>query len=280
VIRVPIASVLLALACVPAAVAQPPTPVQELGAAKPIAEIEVASDPSGYDAWVDNRYVGRTPLRTSVAAGPNLLILARCRPESLYSPPAVDTLLNLAAGETVRVFLRLGVPVTILSRPFGLRVARDGAVVGRTPLSLRIDSLRGAELSLVTSHGAVPVPTDSLLALGTWMWKGVEDAPPPPDGGRSFLRKIGRYAMPGIAAVSIVTGAAVEKSADRSYDRYLRSADPGDIRRAYDQARVRDAWATALWTVGEASLASSILAWILPDHDSRDRRSPGGGGDR
>jgi hypothetical protein len=241
------------------------------------SRIEVASDPSGYDAWLNDHYVGRTPIAATVKPGPNVLVLARSAADSIFSAPAVDTLLDVMEGETLRVQIPLGRPVTILSRPFGVLVERDGVVVGRTPLELRIDAAKPVSLDLVTSRGRVGVPLDSLLATGLWTWRGAEAAFPPPEQEGPHLKKVGRYALPGFAALCIGSGALIERSADHAYDRYLRSGDLREMRRNYDSARRRDTWSTLLWTTGEVSLAASILSWLLPDHD---RLREGGEGDR
>jgi len=233
------------------------------------SRIEVTSDPAGYDAWLNGRYAGRTPIATAAVPGPNVLVLGRAATDSVFSAPAADTLLNVAAGETLRVLISLGRSVTILSRPFGIVVEKDGVPVGRTPLQVRIDPLTPERLELVTLDGRVPVPTDSLLSTGSWMWRGSEPPPPPSQERRSLLMRVGRYALPGFAALCIGTGAVIEKSADRAYDRYQRSADPQVIQRNYDAAHLRDSWSTVLWTAGEISLATSILSWIIPDHDQR-----------
>jgi hypothetical protein len=240
-----------------------------------IGTVTVASDPSGYDAWIENRYVGRTPLITQVDAGPNLLVLARSSVDSIYSPPAADTLLHIQESETLRVFLRLGRPVTILSHPFGLQVKGEGGPLGRTPLLLRITPEQAGSLALVTPLGPIPIPGDSLLASGSWTWEGEGVSSPSHKDGRSLLMRLGRYALPGVAVVAVGAGAISEKRADRAYDRYLGSTDLTEIRRNFNDARTWDDWSTVLWTVGEVSLAASIVAWIIPGYEKNaDDRAP------
>jgi hypothetical protein len=98
---------------------------------------------------------------------------------------------------------------------------------------------------------------------------GAGVAEPAADGPRSTLRRLGRYVAPGLAVGLAASGTLVKDAADRSYDRYRRSADPTKIRRLFDESRRRDTIATALWMGAEACIITSVIAWILPD------RAPG-----
>ena len=102
------------------------------------------------------------------------------------------------------------------------------------------------------------------------------DAPRP---GRSLLRRLGRYASPLLACGLAVGATAAEHAADRSYERYLSTADPSRITKYYGEARSRDELSTALWVSAEVSLATMILAWILPENRGRpcERALPGDG---
>ena len=229
------------------------------------AHIAIRSDPAGLDTWANERYLGRTPTAGDLPGGQTILRLARPS-DSLYSAPVADTLLNLTEGETLAVRLSVGHIVSVRSQPFGLPLLHDGERVGRTPLELRIDARRTGTWKLLTPRGPIHVPTDTLLARGSWTWKGAP-FPAAGAGGRSrpLLRRLGRYMMPALAVSMVAAGVITEDAADRSYGRYLRTAEPREIRRRYDEARRRDAWAAAFWISAEASLASAILSWILPE---------------
>ncbi|MBD3162327.1 MAG: hypothetical protein GF346_08290 [Candidatus Eisenbacteria bacterium] len=229
------------------------------------AELFISSRPSGMATWANDRLLGRTPVWTTLPEGWVVLRLVEGN-DSLYRPPAVDTLLHLAARETLSVHFRVGPRVTVRTEPFGIPLLRDGARIGETPVDLRLSPEGGDRLKLLAPGGPVEVPTDTLRARGSWTWRGeVLRIPSYTPRERPLWRKVGRYVLPGVAAALLAGGILVEDSADRAYDRYRHSVDPEEIERHYDAARTRDNWAAALWVGAEVSLASAVLAWILPE---------------
>jgi hypothetical protein len=247
-------TVLLALACAAPARA---------------ALVRVVSDPAGLDAWAEDRYLGRTPTEVLVSSGRVKLRLA-VPSESIFVAPIADTTVTLSEAETLTVRIVTAKIVSVRSRPFDLPLLRDGMQIGRTPLDFPLDPRRSVRIDLLTPSGRVAVPTDSLLATGSWTWMGGAGVvEPAADGPRSTLRRLGRYVAPGLAVGLAASGTLVKDAADRSYDRYRRSADPTKIRRLFDESRRRDTIATALWMGAEACIITSVIAWILPD------RAPG-----
>jgi len=110
-------------------------------AAAPHAEgatLEVRSDPSGAQVYVDGEYLGRTPLVAGVAPGRHQVEVRLAG----YEPYRVSV--RLGAGERVKVFARL-VPAArkgrldVRSEPEGARVYLDGVYRGRTPLTLELE---------------------------------------------------------------------------------------------------------------------------------------------
>jgi hypothetical protein len=238
------------------------------------ARIELATHPSGADAWAGDRYLGRTPLSTDVAVGTTLLRLAESSDSLLWTAPAMDTLLHAEEGETLRLELQLGRTFRISSRPAGFPVLQGGRRIGETPLDLRLYREEIGSLGLLTRGGMIPIPAESLSARGRWSWEeGPATRKAAPAWNGSWLQRIGRYATPVVACGLAAGGAAAERAADRSYRQYLSTADPSRIEKYYDEARRRDALSTALWVGAEVSLATMIVAWIFPER-------PGEGGGR
>jgi hypothetical protein len=245
------------------------------GAARGVL-VRVESDPAGYDAWAGDRYMGRTPAETRLPAGRVRVRLA-VPSESLYVAPVADTIVSVPDAESLTVRIRAARTVTVRSQPFDLPLRRDGMQIGRTPLDFPLDERRPGRIDLLTPSGPVAVPTDTLLARGSWSWIGGTRAPGSATGERSSaLRRLGRYVLPGLAAGLATSGILVKDAADRSYDRYRKTADPGEIRRLYDESRRRDTIAAILWTGAEACILTSVIAWILPDRSpprpGEDRR--------
>ncbi|MFB3908541.1 MAG: PEGA domain-containing protein [Candidatus Eisenbacteria bacterium] len=238
-------------------------------AAAQTGTVAIATRPSGIDAWAGERYLGKTPLEASLPPGPVEVRLVPIQ-DRLFQAPVVDTLLQIVAGETVRLDLEIGVPVRILSVPYGLRVLRDGAALGRTPLSLRVPPGDFGSFQILTPEGVVAVPRDSLATNGSFTWRGASLV----SAGRArrelpAWRRVGRYLLPGLAVGLAAAGAIVKDDADESYRRYERATDPARIGKLYDEASRRDRWAVGLWIGAEVSLASAVFAWILPEGNGR-----------
>ncbi len=233
------------------------------------ALVRIVSDPAGLDAWAEERYLGRTPTETLVSAGRVKLRLASPS-ESIFVAPIADTTVTLSEAETLTVRILTAKIVSVRSRPFNLPLLHDGMQIGRTPLDFPLDPRRSGRIDLLTPSGRVAVPTDSLLAKGSWTWMGGAGVTEPAASGpQSILRRLARYAAPGLAVGLAASGTLVKDAADRSYDRYRRSADPAEIRRLFDESQRRDTIATSLWMGAEACIITSVIAWILPD------RTPG-----
>jgi len=232
------------------------------------AVLVIESIPRGLNAWANGRYLGRTPLTATLNHGETSLRLVEPS-GSLYRAPAVDTLLSLVEAETLRVRFQVGDPVSIRSKPFGLPVFRNGKLIGTTPIHLRLDPARAESLELLTSGGRISIPIDSLSLRRDWVWKGeLLSIPSSPPSERRSLRGIGRYVMPALAVAMAAGGLVLENESDRAYSRYLRTADPAEITKHYDEAKRRDGWATTLWVGAEVSLATAVIAWILPEGGS------------
>lgn len=231
------------------------------------ARLELTTVPAGFDAWSDRAYLGRTPLTANLPPGATLLRLSEPS-DSLWNAPALDTLLQAVEGETLRIALRIGRRFNVRSRPVGIPVLRDGRELGRTPLEIRLDPEGPDRLSLLTPRGPIPIPPDTLRFRSVWTWRG-DDSIFDRHAVRSnsSWRRLGRYGSPILAGALAAGAKLAENAADRSYRRYLRTADPSLVEKYYDETRRRDALATCLWVGAEASLASALLAWIWPDRD-------------
>jgi len=74
-----------------------------------------------------------------------------------------------------------------------------------------------------------------------------------------------RWAYASIVAGLGLAGAsfALERSGDRTYDRYLTSTDPGEITRLYDRARLEDNLSTASLLGGEALVTFGLYLRFL-----------------
>ena len=226
--------------------------------------LAIDSEPGGLDAWIDGRYLGRTPLTVTLdQTEASLRIVEPSR--SLYRTPAVDTLLSLGETDTMHVSFRIGPLVTVRSMPFGLPLLRKGKRIGSTPYSFRLGVDGNERLELLTTEGPIPVDEKKLRARGTWQWIGEESTlHVSRQSEQTRLQKIGRHLMPVIALTMAAGGLIAEDQADRAYKQYLRAVDPDKIRDRYDQTRRRDRWAAAFWIAAEVSAASAVIAWILP----------------
>ena len=102
------------------------------------ATLDVRSDPSNAQVYLDGDYLGRTPLIVSVSPGRHQVEVRKAG----YTPYRASV--RVAPGERVRVFARL-VPevvagrLAVRSEPGGARVYVDGAYRGRTPIELELD---------------------------------------------------------------------------------------------------------------------------------------------
>ncbi len=100
--------------------------------------LDVRSDPSNAQVYLDGDYLGRTPLIVSVSPGRHQVEVRKAG----YTPYRASV--RVAPGERVRVFARL-VPevvagrLAVRSEPGGARVYVDGAYRGRTPIELELD---------------------------------------------------------------------------------------------------------------------------------------------
>jgi hypothetical protein len=226
--------------------------------------LEIDSEPNNLDAWVDGRYLGRTPLTATLDRREvNLRLVEPSR--SLYRAPVIDTLLSPDEADTVRVFFRIGPLVSVRSQPFGLPLLRNGRRIGNTPYSFRLGAEGNERLELLTVEGLVPIDAEKLRARGSWDWIGEESTVRiSRQSEPTRLQKIGRHLMPAIALTMAAGGLIAEDQADRAYKQYLRAADPAEIQDRYDQTRRRDRLAAAFWIAAEVSAASAVIAWILP----------------
>lgn len=237
-------------------------------------QLEIDSEPAGFDAWADGRYLGRTPLTATLSRGETNLRLAEPS-YSLYRAPVVDTVLNLGAADTLRILFRVPPLVSIRSRPFGLPLLKDGRRIGSTPLSLRLDPGETERLELVTPGGLVAVESESLRARRHWLWVGDESAlRASTPSGQSRLHRIGKHLMPAVALMMAAGGMIAEDQADRAYRQYQRAADPAAIQARYDSTRRRDRLAAAFWITAEIAAASAVIAWILPDDGRPSVKEP------
>ena len=102
------------------------------------ATLDVRSDPSGAQVYLDGDYLGRTPLIVSVSPGRHQVEVRKAG----YAPYRASV--RVAPGERVRVYARLLPEVesgrlAVRSKPEGARVYLDGAYRGRTPLELELE---------------------------------------------------------------------------------------------------------------------------------------------
>ncbi len=101
------------------------------------ATLDVRSDPSGAQVYLDGAYLGLTPLVAGTQPGRHRLEVKKAG----YRPYRARV--RLGAGERVRVFARL-VPevqngrISVRSEPQGASVYLDGAYRGRTPITLEV----------------------------------------------------------------------------------------------------------------------------------------------
>ena len=100
--------------------------------------LDVRSDPTGAQVYLDGDYLGRTPLVASVRAGRHRVEVRKAG----YAPYRANV--RVAPGERVQIYARL-VPevrtgrLEVRSQPEGARVYLDGGYRGRTPLELELD---------------------------------------------------------------------------------------------------------------------------------------------
>ena len=97
--------------------------------------LEVSSVPAGASVYVDESFIGVTPLRITVSVGTHKIKVVKAG----YKP--YETTVEVRAGETAKLSVKLEVKkaeLTITSNPSGAEVYIDDKRVGTTPLKLKL----------------------------------------------------------------------------------------------------------------------------------------------
>ena len=100
------------------------------------AEVELTSTPAGATVTIDDREIGKTPLRTEVLAGEHDVIVKLAAHKAWTSTLAVVARQPLSVP-TIALEPADGL-VTLRSTPSGANVTVDGSFRGRTPLELSL----------------------------------------------------------------------------------------------------------------------------------------------
>lgn len=226
----------------------------------------IITEPAGADVYVDSLFVGKSPVRGIILSRGSHRV--RAFYPSVFAWNAVMKLdsVTISGADEQEKRLMLGDVVRIQSDPPGGMVRHDGVDLGPTPLYVRLPSIFAGEF-IVQKDGY-----DSLRVLPGEVRLGllkvqltpkIENGNPtrPSDvlgvNGRIPKDYLMTYASGASMIVSGVASAIMKDRANRNFDAYLQSNNPGDL----SATRRLDRGAAAALILSQISFA--FLAYFL-----------------
>ena len=222
--------------------------------------LEIRSTPPGARVYADTQYLGSTPLSASLNDGSHIL---------RYVPPDADRWLSVTVIETLTVHpgdqllrtIEFPILYHITTEPYGATVRRNGVPVGKTPLDLRLSSMK--DLITVTRDGyneaTVPLTGDEHRVHVLLRSLGGEMA----DRQSVYLsREQSRSPVPIYitTGATILTGAAAaffKIRADNYYSDYKRTGNEGSL------AQVHGLDVASGVSLAASELSLMALAYVL-----------------
>jgi len=225
------------------------------------SSLHIRTIPENLEVFVDNRYWGSSPLKIDSLASGLHQITVQIPPKTGWGVSTVDTALCLKHGRN-DVTIQLSGTLHLSTKPGGALVLTNGKPVGYTPLFLSRPSTR-SYLVRVDAAGALPHELVWLPKAGAMTKTDVLLFPTisKPKEGKNAFPLITKLTVAGLsmAAASVICS----REAERSYERYARSATPNEIDDLYRRAALLDRWASGFWAGFQVSVASAVVIWVL-----------------
>ena len=222
--------------------------------------IELECDVPGLDVWLNNAFVGQTPI-SPMAAAPGTHTLRVSHPDpTAWLARDWERTFTLESGDRRRFVAAFPRTYWIGSDPSDAAVTLGSRSLGVTPLVLSIspDSLRFVVLKKMgyDTYRLGPDWNQASL-INVRLIKTSVDLGVAKDSPR--LNK--RWILVGTAAALICGGIGYyfKVKADRAYDRYLSSSHPDDMNHHFSRAEHYDRLTGIFYGVGEASLGITLF---------------------
>jgi hypothetical protein len=197
------------------------------------AILEVRTERPGVRVYADTAYLGTTPF-APVRISEGITIVHYVPPETRsWLNPAVIETLTVHAGEHLVRAVTFPFIYHVTSEPYGATVRYDGAVLGLTPLDLRLPSA----LALVTiskegyQEESIPLTGDQREAHVMLHAREVEPSTQPSAylSGEQSKSTLPIYITTGAAVLTGAAAAYFKIKADNYYDNYRLTGDEGSL---------------------------------------------------
>jgi len=99
-------------------------------------QLSIATNPSSADVYIDNRYVGRSPLNLTLEEGTKSLRIERSGYETYYETFLLDR--SLSKNITLKK-IATNYQLSLITNPSGADVYIDNTYMGRSPLNLTLE---------------------------------------------------------------------------------------------------------------------------------------------
>ena len=228
-----------------------------------LPSVTIVTTPAGADIYVDSVYVGKSPLRNFSVVQGSHFIKAFYPSVFSWNPLIVVDSLEVVPGANSEKQIILGTQLRVQTDPAGSTVTIGGTIAGTTPLYLQLPGLVRENLfisklgydTLVVpigdQHaGSVVAKLNPRAGFPRGTISGVAGGVPNSD---QWLT----YASGATMIGSGVLSAYLKDRANREFDRYMSTKDPGSL----SATRRLDKGAAAALAVSQISFA--ILAYIL-----------------
>lgn len=229
-------------------------------------QMNILSEPSGADVFIDSAYVGKTPLRgLTLNEGKYAVKVFYPSIFAWNSIVKVETV-QVSPGSATEKIFELGSALAINSVPSGGSVTYQGSELGTTPLYVRSPSRLTGEL-LVQKEGyreeRIPINAQMSMPLAVQL--------KPKQSGESLIAGdvltngygMGAsnhwmtYTSGATMIVSGVLSAYFKDKANRDFDSYTQSNDPTLL----SSTQRLDRWAAISLVISQLSFA--VLAYFL-----------------
>ncbi len=234
------------------------TPADSLGT------VSITTSPAGADVYIDSLYVGKSPLLNLHLPSGQRYLKVFYPSMFAWNPLQVFDSMDVKKGSHLEKQVVLGTLLRVQSVPSGSVVAVGHFPVGMTPLYLQTPGTNLEELRIFKEgYDSLTVPVrdakDGLVRVRLKAARGVSGALATGDlvqGSPSSDHWL-TYASGATMIASGVASVYLKDRANREFDRYLLTKDPGGL----STTRRLDRGAAATLIVSQISFA--ILAYIL-----------------
>lgn len=229
-----------------------------------LGTLTITTNPSGADIYIDSLFVGKSPLRNLQLTAGRHAVRAFYPSVFSWDPLVVMDSLTVVSGLNSEKRITLGTLLRVQTSPSGSTAAIGGAIVGTTPLTLRSTEISRQTLALVkTGYDTLTVAMDA--AEGDLLRVRLTPRSISSGGAMAAKRQSAHltadhwltYTSTATMIGSGVLSAYLKDRANREFDRYLSTKDPGSL----STTRRLDKGAAAALVVSQISFA--VLAAIL-----------------